>query len=387
MTGRIVWLAVLAVCLTLGTAEGASADSMISQELFDSLGIETINREVEAINRDLALDLAPLTIDMLRRIAEEGISFAPEVWTSSLQKMFFHELAAQMHLLGKILLLAVFCVLMQQLQNSARSSEIAMLSYSVCFIFLLVIAMKAFSSAVMFAGQTVNAMIGFMEALLPLMLFLLTAVGAVTSVAMFTPLMLFAVNALGLLMKTVVLPLFLLVAVLDSLNYFSATYRLGHLASLLRQAGLMIFGFGMMLFTGLAAVQGITGGIADGLGLKTAKFAVGNLVPIVGKLFADSVDVIFSASLILKNALGIFGLVTIGMVCLVPLVKLLVLAFLMKAGGAVIQPMGEERLASCLSQLGTHILLLFAVVASVSFLFFLMITIIVGIGGMSIMMR
>lgn len=382
-----MWLVILFFVWSMGIAEGASADEIISQELFDSLGIDALDHEIENINRDLMLDLSPLTLDMVRRIAAEGIAFVPEMWVRSLEQIFFREITSQMHLLGKLLFLAVLCVLMQQLQTSFRSSQIAALSYSVCFIFLLIIGMKAFTSAVMLAEQTIDAMIGFMEALLPLMLFLLTAVGAITSAALFTPLMLFAVNMLGVLMKTVILPMFLLTAVLDSLNYFSRTYRLGQLASLIRQGGMILFGFGMMLFTGLLTVQGVSGGIADGLGLRTAKFAVGNFVPIVGKMFADSVDVIFGASLILKNAIGIFGMVTVATVCLVPLIKLLVLAFLMKAGGALIQPMGEERLASCLAQLGTHILLLFAVTLSVALIFFLTITIIVGVGSMSVMMR
>lgn len=382
-----MWLVILFFVWSMGIAEGASADEIISQELFDSLGIDALDLEIENINRDLMLDLSPLTLDMVRRIAAEGIAFAPEMWVRSLEQIFFREITSQMHLLGKLLFLAVLCVLMQQLQTSFRSSQIAALSYSVCFIFLLIIGMKAFTSAVMLAEQTIDAMIGFMEALLPLMLFLLTAVGAITSAALFTPLMLFAVNVLGVLMKTVILPMFLLTAVLDSLNYFSRTYRLGQLASLIRQGGMILFGFGMMLFTGLLTVQGVSGGIADGLGLRTAKFAVGNFVPIVGKMFADSVDVIFGASLILKNVIGIFGMVTVATVCLVPLIKLLVLAFLMKAGGALIQPMGEERLASCLAQLGTHILLLFAVTLSVALIFFLTITIIVGVGSMSVMMR
>ena len=384
---RWVWLVGIFFVWSTGIAEGAGADDLISRELFDSLGMDTLNQEIENINRDLMLDLTPLSLDMVRRIAVEGIAFEPEKWMQLLGQVFFREITSQLHLLGKLLFLAVLCVLMQQLQNSFRSSEIAVLSYSVCFIFLLIIGMKAFSTAVMVAEQTVDVMIGFMEALLPMLLFLLTAVGAITSATLFTPLMLFAVNVLGVLMKTVILPLFLLTAVLDSLNYFSRTYRLGQLASLIRQGGMVLFGFGMMLFTGLLALQGVSGGIADGLGLRTAKFAVGNFVPLVGKMFADSVDVIFGASLILKNAVGIFGMVTVATVCLVPLVKLLVLAFLMKAGGALIQPMGEERLASCLAQLGTHVLLLFAVVLSVALIFFLTITIIVGVGSMSVMMR
>ena len=317
---RWIWFVILFFVWSMGVAEGASVDEFISQELFDSLGVDALDREIESINRDLMLDLSPLTLDMVKKIATEGIAFSPEMWARALEQIFFREITSQMHLLGKLLFLAVLCVLMQQLQHSFRSSEIAVLSYSVCFIFLLIIGMKAFASAVMLAEQTIDAMIGFMEALLPLLLFLLTAVGAVTSAALFTPLMLLAVNVLGILMKTVILPMFLLTAVLDSLNFFSRTYRLGQLASLIRQGGMILFGFGMMLFTGLLAVQGVSGGIADGLGLRTAKFAVGNFVPLVGKMFADSVDVIFGASLILKNAVGIFGMVTVATVCLVPLI-------------------------------------------------------------------
>lgn len=388
------WLIVCLLILgwQMGIAEGRSADgvamdSLVRAEMLDSLGVDTLNQEVQAVNRELALDLSPLTIETVKQMVAKGIKVSPQEIVRAMQTMLFHELAVQIELLGRIVFLAMLCVLMQQMHSSFQQSEIALLSYSVCFIFLLTLGMKAFSAAVMLTERTIEAMITIMEALLPMLLFLLTTVGAITGATLFTPMVLFAVNALGVVMKNVILPLFLLVAVLDSLNYFSTTYRVGQLATLLRQIGMVLFALGMTLFTGLMAVQGISGSIADGLELRAAKFAVGNLVPIVGKLFADSVDVVFGASLILKNAIGLFGIVTIAIICMLPLIKLLVLSFLMKASGALIQPMGESRLSACLSQWGTHIFLLFAVLLAVALLFFLTITMIVGMGMVSVMMR
>lgn len=363
------------------------AERVIDRQLLELLGVDTLNRAIESVRKELEIELMPLTVDTLQKITLGGIALDPEDWLGKIRSLLLGEVASVLDLLGKMLLLAMLCVLMQQLQSSFRSSETAMLSYSVCFIFLLTIGIRAVYSAVILAEQTVGAMLAIMEALLPMLLFLLAAAGSAVSAALFTPLVLFAVNALGLFVKSVIMPLFLLVTVLDAVNYFSSSYRVGHLAALLRQIGMLLFALGMMLFTGSLAVQGITGGIADGLGVRTAKFAVGNLIPLVGKMFADSVDVIFGASLILKNAIGVFGMMTIGAICLVPLVKLFVLAFLMKAGGALIQPMGEVRLAECLTKMGSNILLLFAAVLAVALLFFLTVTIIVGVGAISVMMR
>lgn len=390
MRWLIVWLLIFGCQMSIAegaTADGKVVDSLVRAEMLDSLGVDTLNQEIQEVNRELALDLSPLTLETVKKVMTMGSDLSPQAVVQAVQTMLFHEIAVQLELLGQIIFLAMLCVLMQQLHSSFQQSEIALLSYSVCFIFLLTLGMKAFSAAVILTERTIEAMITIMEALLPMLLFLLTTVGAITGAALFTPMVLFAVNALGMVMKNVILPLFLLVAVLDSLNYFSTTYRVGQLAMLLRQVGMVAFALGMTLFTGLMAVQGISASVADGLGLRTAKFAVGNLVPIVGKLFADSVDVVFGASLILKNAIGIFGIVTIATICLLPLIKLLVLSFLMKASGALIQPMGESKLSACLSQWGTNIFFLFAVLLAVALLFFLTITMIVGMGMVSVMMR
>lgn len=388
---RYLILFVMLVCWGMNSAECApeasGAEGLIGQEVLNSLGVDALNREVANVSRDLAIDLEPLTLDTIHKIVQDGIGVEPHRWMRTVEMLFLHEIGAQLHLLGKVLFLAMLCVLMQQLQSSFESSKIAMLSHSVCFIFLLTIVMKSFSFAVVLASQTIDGMITVMEALLPMLLFLLTAVGAPISAALFTPLIVFALNAMGIFIQSVVMPLFFLVSVLDAVNCLSASYRVGQLNALLRQAGILFFTLGMTVFTGLLSLQGVSGGIADGLGIRTAKFAVGNLVPIVGKMFADSIDVVFGASLILKNALGVFGIVTIGAICLVPLVKLIVLAFLMKGCGALIQPMGEERLSGCLMKMGSNMLLLFTVVLSVAFLFFLTITIIVGVGAMSVMLR
>ena len=45
------------------------------------------------------------------------------------------------------------------------------------------------------------------------------------------------------------------------------------------------------------------------LHLKTAKFAIDNFIPIVGKSFSDAISSVAGYSLIIKNAIGSIGFI------------------------------------------------------------------------------
>ena len=43
----------------------------------------------------------------------------------------------------------------------------------------------------------------------------------------------------------------------------------------------------------------------DGVSIRTAKYAMDNFIPIVGGMFADTVDTLVGCSLIVQNAVGV----------------------------------------------------------------------------------
>jgi stage III sporulation protein AE len=144
--------------------------------------------------------------------------------------------------------------LLQNLQNSFEHRHF-LLAYSICYIFLAVIALTAFYNALALARDTVGNMVGFMEALLPLLISLLAGVGAVTTAALFTPLMLFVVSTVSIIVKDVVLPLFFLAAVLQCVNFLSDKYQVGNLAGLFRQGGMAVLGLTLVAFVGVITVR------------------------------------------------------------------------------------------------------------------------------------
>jgi stage III sporulation protein AE len=381
----------IALCLLVfGTGLAAAAPSPAgdpADELAGVISWEDVNGFITRINRELNEDIPLLSGETVRNIASRGFSLDWEGVKQAFFGRLFKEVAANVHLLGKLLFLAVLCVLLQNLQSSFETSTISALTYNICYIFLAVIALTAFYNALALARAAVGYMVGFMEALLPLVISLLAAVGAVTTAALFTPLMLFVVNTVSLVVKDLVLPLFLLAAVLQCVNLLAGKYQVSNLAGLLRQVGMAALGLTMVVFVGIITVQGVAGGVADGVALRTAKYATGTFIPVLGKMFVDTVEMVMGASLLLKNAIGLFGIVTVLTICAFPLIKLASLIFVIKLAGALIQPMGDERMAKCLDGMGDNLMLVFGAVLAVAIMFFLAITIIIGVGSVTMMLR
>jgi len=385
---RILMIVLLILLLNTLNVSGNSFDNVdIEKHILETISTENINQFIYKINLELNEEIPLLSSSGIKEIATKGLSLNWQNIWQIVTDSLFKEVAANTHLMGKLLFLAVLCAMLQNLQNSFEQSGISLLAYSVCFIFMAVIALTAFYNAVSLATQTVGYMVGFMEALLPLLISLLAGVGALTSATLFTPLMLFIISSVSVIIKDVVLPLLLLTATLDCLNYLSDKYRLSNLATLLKQAGMMILGLLMVVFIGIITIQGAAGSVADGLTLRTAKFATATFIPVVGKVLADTVELVMGASLLIKNAVGIFGVIVVFMICLFPLIKLLSLIVVIKISGALVQPMGDEKMAKCLDSIANNLLLVFGSVIVVALMFFLSITMIVAVGSAAMMLR
>lgn len=382
---------VLLFCFLFLLCPGALASPSLADDtagtILEQLSTENVNKFIQGVNSELQDDIPLLNAETVKNIATKGLELDWQNIFPNLGKRIIKEVRANLHLMGKLLFLAVLCALLQNLQTSFENSTIAALAYHVCYIFLVVISLTAFYNALVLARDTVATMVGLMEALLPLIITLLAGVGALTSAALFTPLMLFVVSAVSLVVKDLVLPLLFLTAVLECVNYLSNNYRLSNLAGMFKQAGMVALGLTLVIFIGIISIQGAAGGIADGLALRTAKYATATFIPVVGKMFSDTVELVMGASLMIKNAVGIFGVITIATICALPIIKLLALITIMKLTGALIQPMGDEKMAKCLEALGNNLLLVFGGVLTVALMFFLAITIIIGTGSLAMMLR
>jgi stage III sporulation protein AE len=318
---------------------------------------------------------------------KDSSDFSLKEWVSGLFKFAFHEIIANGKLLGSLIMLTIFSMFLQALQNAFEKGTVSKVAYAIVFMVLMIIALNSFHVAVRYTNEAISTMIDFILALIPLLLALIATSGGVVSAAFFHPVILFLMNISGVLVQNIILPLLFLSTLLSVVSILTEHYKVTQLANLLRNWSIGLLGLFLTIFLGVISVQGASTAVTDGIAIKTAKFITGNFIPVIGRMFTDASDTVISASVLLKNTVGIAGVAILLLITAFPAIKILMIAFIYKFAAAILQPLGGGPIISCLDIISKSVIYVFAALAIVSLMFFLSITVIVAAGNLTMMVR
>lgn len=367
-------------------AEAISPQAIVDSQL-DSLNIDELKGFWEKISNEYGGFLPESQKGSLYEFLKGEKSFSFKEWVSGFIKFIFHEFIVNGKLLGSLILLTVFSMFLQSLQNSFEKSTVSKVAYAIVFMVLIIIALNSFHVAISYTQDAIDTMISFIMALIPLLLALIAASGGIVSAAFFHPVILFLMNMSGLFIQYVVLPLLFLSTLLSIVSTLSENYKVTQLANLLKNWSIGLLGTFLTIFLGVISVQGASAAVTDGITLRTAKFITGNFIPVIGRMFTDATDTVISASVLLKNTVGIAGVAILIIIAAFPAIKILMIAFIYKFAAAILQPLGGGPIITCLDIISKSVIYVFAALAIVSLMFFLSITVIIAAGNLTMMVR
>jgi stage III sporulation protein AE len=382
----ILFLFILISMLSISVC--ADDTDKIIKEQMDALDIDEIQSFADQVSKEAegampALDVKEMVLGLFKGNPIVNV----ESLILGLGKMLIKEVVLNFNVMGQILVLAVFCAILQNLHGAFEGTSVGKLAYSACYILIAIIAIKSFHTAMNLGSQAIDTMVSYTQALFPTMIALLVAVGGITSSTVFQPIIFGSISLIITAIKYFVIPLVYFSAVLSLLNNLTEGIKVERLASLLRQVAVGILGVMLTVFLGVISVQGVASSSLDGMTIKTAKFAMDKFVPIVGKFLNDAFDTVVSCSMLIKNGIGIAGLVVLLMICLFPLIKILSIIAIYKITSALIEPILDNQIVKCLNDMSNSLLIIFSAVVSVGVLFFVFITVIMGVGNMTVMLR
>lgn len=388
---RFIVSLVLLVFFFGGTTPPVLAEEVFPQplekiDLLQEVDLSQMRGFLEQLDSDVQKAMPGFSLVRTFEDLKSGkLSLKPENLGKTLLTVLGHQILGTAPLIGKLLILAVLGAVLGQLQ-AAFGGSVGKTARVMTYLVLLSLAITSFREALETATGTIDQMVGLMQTMFPVILTLLITMGNLTSAALFKPLIMGSLTVLATIIKTVILPLFFLAAVLKLFNQISEQFKLGKLAGLFEFAGKLSLGVIMTVFIGVMTVQGVTGGVADSVVFRTAKYSA-DLVPVVGKFFKDAVELVITSGLLLKNAVGIVALLAIIVICLGPLIKILAMILVFRISAALIEPLGEKPLADSLQEMSKSLILILVSVASVGIMFFMAVAVVVGTGTFSVMLH
>ena len=124
-----------------------------------------------------------------------------------------------------------------------------------------------------------------------------------------------------------------------------------------------------------------------GITSKTTKAIVSSAIPVVGKILGDAVDTVVGGGIILKNAIGLVGVIVVIGICIIPIIKLSILTISYKLLATVSQPIAYTKIVSLLDQIGDVFKILLAILSSISFMLIIGTALVLKISNSGMMYR
>ncbi len=372
---------------------GKSAEEIDSNEIMDkqyqSNEIQNIQNELEKRTNnevnDILQNYDPRSI--IKDAAQGKFELSFKSIANNALRFLFKEIYTNLDILIKLIVLIVLCALLRNLQTSFLSEGVSEIAFYVCYIVIVSILLVSFSTAMQMGMSMIDGMVDFMYATTPVLITLLVSGGNITSGGIFQPLMLMIVEVSATIMKTVFIPMIFLSTILSIVSNISDKIHITRLTAMLKQITAWALGTIMTIFIAVVSLQGSLGAVIDGVTSKTAKFAIGTFIPVVGKTLADAADTVIGCTLLIKNAAGVAVMVGVLIICIVPLLKILALVALYKAASALVEPISEKRITNCISDVAGSMVYIFGISAAVGFMFLITITALISAGNLSAMIR
>ncbi|MBO5478910.1 MAG: stage III sporulation protein AE [Clostridia bacterium] len=286
-----------------------------------------------------------------------------------------------------MIVIIVIHSILKSISESLENKSISQITYYVQYILIVTLIMSNFADIINLAKNTIQNLVGFSYSLLPILLTLMMTTGSIASASAVQPVILFLITFIGNIITTFLLPLILIGTALSIVSKISDKVQIDKLAKYFKSSVVWILGIVLTIFVGVLSLEGSLTSSVDGITAKTAKAAVSNFIPVVGKILGDAVDTVIGCSNILKNAVGIVGVIVVIGICIMPIIKLAILTITYYVASAVCQPIADDKIVSLLSGMGDTFKVLLAMLISVSVMLIIGITLVIKISNSGLMYR
>ena len=293
------------------------------------------------------------------------------------------EIKTSIKIATSILVLALLSSIIKSLENSFSSKGITTVTNYIVFITVVTLTLVSFRDILSLCYTTIDNIMGLVNVIIPIMISLLVLVGfPITSTAL-NPIFIGGIAAINIIFKKFIFMAISIAFAILVVNNLTNNIKLNRLSSFIKQINIVALGAVFTLYLGLVSIQGLYVTSFDKFTVKTAKFAVGNFIPVVGGFVSDSVDILLSSSQLIKNVFGGVGLVILVGICLIPIIKILSVILVYKVCSIAIEPVGEDNISSFLNEVANLMIIILATIIAVTIMFFVTIAILTSISAVA----
>jgi len=351
-------------------------DESVTEEL-SNLDLSQLNDIVDNLGEDeRALFKSSTFLDKVRALLDgENIDYSS--FLSTIIHTFFDGIVKCLPLIISIIVISILCSIVSSLRSKVGEASVEKIINFVCFITIVFMLFGAIINLSTSVSECILNLKGQMDATFPIMLTLIASVGGVNSVGVFQPMLAICSNLVVQVFSYFLLPLFGLIVVFCIIGQISDV-KFDKIFSLFKSIFRWTSKGMFWAVSGVVVVGGAMAGAIDNVSIKATRFAIKSSVPMVGGYISDGISLVAVSGVLIKNAVGIGGVVlAIGSI-IFPIVSVLVFALGLKFAGSILQLASNNEIADFLFSLAKVVELLITILAGVGFMYLISLGILIN---------
>lgn len=370
------------ICMMISNCSYAKTDETIEEQK-ETFGISDFIKESQKYKGDFLedIDMSELMNNAIQGNVDNNVLIKKVI------KLFGTEVRSSVKTLISILVIIVIHSVLKAISDSLENNNISEIIYYVQYILIVTVIMSNFNSIIQTVKETSQNLVAFMNMLVPILITLMVYTGSITTSGILEPFILFMINFVGNMIQSILIPLMLIITVFSIISKISNKIQIDKISSFLKSSVIWFLGIILTVFVGVISLEGTLSSSVDGITAKTTKAAVSTMIPVVGKILGDAVDTVLGCGLVLKNAVGIVGVIVIIGICIVPIIKLGVITIAYNLSASIIQPIADEKIVKLLSEMGGIFKVLLGILCSLSVMLVIGITLVIKISNSGMMYR
>lgn len=291
-------------------------------------------------------------------------------------KIFGNELVLGIQSMVIILIIIVIHSVLKSIIENLGNDSTTKIAYFLQYLIIVTLVINTFTDIIEIVKNAILNIVSYMNLFAPILVTLMLASGSLVVSGSTEMVLVFGINIIGNVIENLIIPLVLISTTISIVSNFSDKVHLSRLSKFFKSAIMWILGIILTVFICLLSIEGTLGSSVDNLTAKTSKAAVSTFIPVVGKVMGDSVDSILGSINILKNSVGIIGVVILIGIVLFPIIKVSILWIIIKMIAAICEIIADDSIVKLFDEIADSYKILFGILVSVSGMFIIGITLI-----------
>lgn len=315
----------------------------ITQSQYDALELDELYKSVDDDTLDMLDGVSILDADF-----SEGVRQIFNAVGSKLGNILKNATGSA----AVIMAIAILCSLVGSVYDESGEAVPSYVSLT-GVLAITAVTLGSTSSFLSQGMETLEKVESFSKTLLPILSTLATTTGAYTSASVKYMAMLLFVDVLITVAKNVFMPLIYAYIAVSVANAAFGGGSLQGVANVLKWMANMILTAIMLTFVAYISISGIVSSTADAATTRVAKTVISTAIPVVGSIISDVASSIVSGAGLVKSAVGVFGLLIVLALTIVPFLRLGASYLMYKLSSGLSASLTNSTLSKLIGDLGS----------------------------------